>query len=191
MTQLVFAVLMLLVLGWAVASDRLARSNITGPLVFTVAGYLLANGTWSPLSVDVDAPTVHVLAEGRALPVWHEMVRAQGGDPDAPLAVASETETVVAERSGLLTRLDARAVGVCAWRLGAGRSRKEDPVSESAGVVCRKKPGDAVRAGDVLLELHIDDPARVEYAREALAGAYDIGDTAPPAPPVVFARIRG
>ena len=133
----------------------------------------------------------HVLAEGRALPVWREMVAAQGGDPDAALKVAPEIEIVAADRDGMLTRLDARAVGVCAWRLGAGRSRKEDPVSESAGVVCRKKPGDAVRVGDVLLELHVDDPDRVEHARDALTGAYEIGDTAPAAEPLVFARIRG
>lgn len=54
---------MLLVLGWAVVSDRLARWNITAPLVFAVAGLLLANGGWGPLSVDVEAPSVHLLAE--------------------------------------------------------------------------------------------------------------------------------
>ena len=66
-----------------------------------------------------------------------------------------------ASATGYVTRLDALGVGVCAWRLGAGRSRKEDPVSESAGVVCMAKPGDAVEEGQPVLELHIDDPARV------------------------------
>jgi thymidine phosphorylase len=148
----------------------------------------LAREMLSLTGIDRHDPA-QILAEGRALPVWREMVLAQGGDPDAPLAVASEIETVVADRDGVLTQLDARAVGVCAWRLGAGRSRKEDPVSASAGVVCRKKPGDAVRTGDVLLELHVDDPPRVEHARAALAGAYEIGDTALPAEPLILARI--
>jgi thymidine phosphorylase len=130
-----------------------------------------------------------VLASGRALPVWRAMVAAQGGDPDAPMATAPEVEYVRAERTGVLTRLDARAVGVCAWRLGAGRARKEDPVSEAAGVVCRVKPGDAVAAGDVILELHLEDPARYPAARDALTNSYDIGDRAPAPSPLVLDRI--
>lgn len=63
MTEGTFAVLALLVLAWAVTSDLLARLNITGPLVFTVAGYALGNPDWGPLSVDVEAPSVHLLAE--------------------------------------------------------------------------------------------------------------------------------
>ena len=78
---------------------------------------------------------------------------------------------------------------MCAWRLGAGRARKEDPVSEAAGVVCRVKPGDAVAAGDVILELHLEDPARYPAARDALTNAYDIGDRAPPPSPLVLDRI--
>lgn len=130
-----------------------------------------------------------VLASGRARPVWDAMLRAQGGDPDAPLPVAREVEHVRAERDGVLARLDARAVGVCAWRLGAGRARKEDPVSPSAGVVCRVKPGGAVRAGDVLLELHVDDAARLPDALAALEGGYEIADAAPAPAPLVLDRI--
>lgn len=130
-----------------------------------------------------------VLASGRARPVWDAMLRAQGGDPDAPLPVAREVEHVRAERDGVLARLDARAVGVCAWRLGAGRARKEDPVSPSAGVVCRVKPGGAVRAGDILLELHVDDAARLPDALAALEGGYEIADAAPAPAPLVLDRI--
>jgi thymidine phosphorylase len=74
----------------------------------------------------------------------------------------------------VLTRLDAYAVGVAAWRLGAGRARKEDPVSPGAGVVLLAKPGDMVRQGQPLLELHADDPGRFDRAIQALDGGYDI-----------------
>lgn len=63
MTEATFAVLMVLVLGWAVTSHLLDRLNITGALVFAVAGYLLGNPTWGPLTVDVETPSIHVLAE--------------------------------------------------------------------------------------------------------------------------------
>lgn len=131
-----------------------------------------------------------VLREGRARPVWDRMVRAQGGDPDAVLARAPVVEPVVAERPGYLSRLDARGVGVAAWRLGAGRARKEDPVSATAGVMCLAKPGDRVETGQVLLELHTDDPARLERAREALDGAVEVA-AEPPAPvgPLVLERV--
>ena len=111
--------------------------------------------------------------------VWRSMIRAQGGDPDAQLATAPEQHVVTAPESGVLSRLDALAVGVAAWRLGAGRARKEDPVSVGAGVVMHAKPGDRVTAGQPLLELHADRPDRFERALDALDGAYDIGGAAP------------
>ena len=101
---------------------------------------------------------------------------------------ARETHTVTAPASGVLVRLDALAVGVAAWRLGAGRARKEDPVSAGAGVVMHAKPGDEVVAGQPLLELHTDEPARFERALEALEGSYEIGAAAG-LTPLVLARI--
>ncbi|HLK43445.1 MAG TPA: hypothetical protein VKV34_08890, partial [Thermoleophilia bacterium] len=115
------------------------------------------------------------LADGSAMDAWRRMIRAQGGDPDAPLPIAREQHIVTAPASGVLTRLDALAVGVAAWRLGAGRARKEDPVQAGAGVELHAKPGDRVTSGAPLLTLHTDTPERFEAALEALAGAYDIG----------------
>ena len=119
------------------------------------------------------------------------MIRAQGGDPSAPLPVARETHVVTAPASGVLTRLDAFAVGVAAWRLGAGRARKEDPVSAGAGVVLFAKPGDTVREGEPLLELHADDPARFARALEALDGGYEVAPSGVAAPdrPLILERV--
>jgi thymidine phosphorylase len=114
------------------------------------------------------------LADGSAMDVWRRMIAAQGGDPDAPLPVAREREVLTAPSSGTLTRLDALQVGVAAWRLGAGRARKEDPVQAGAGVEMHAKPGDAVLAGQPVLTLHTDTPERFTAAREALRGAWDI-----------------
>ncbi|WP_370894774.1 thymidine phosphorylase [Janibacter sp. GXQ6167] len=130
------------------------------------------------------------LHDGRAMDVWRAMISAQGGDPDAELPVAKESETIVAERDGVLTRLDAMAVGVAAWRLGAGRARKEDPVQAGAGVEMHAKPGDTVRKGEPLMTLLTDTPERFERARAALDGGWDIGDTAPELRPVVIDTIR-
>jgi thymidine phosphorylase len=131
------------------------------------------------------------LQDGSALAVWREMVRAQGGDPDAPLPRAEVVAPVLAERDGFLARLEARSVGVAAWRLGAGRAQKEDPVLASAGVLCLVKLGDPVLKGQPLLELHTDDPARLERAREALRGAVQVSAEAPTAAaePLVIERV--
>src|SRR5690606_15949566 len=115
------------------------------------------------------------LADGRALAVWDAMIRAQGGDPAALLPTAAVRHEVRAPAGGWLRRLDARAVGVAVWRLGAGRSRKEDPVSPSAGAVCLRKPGDQVAEGEPVLELHAEDAARLPAALAALEGAVEIG----------------
>ncbi len=117
-----------------------------------------------------DADPAAALADGRAMDVWRRMIAAQGGDPDAELPVAREQEQVLAEADGVLTTVDAYAVGVAAWRLGAGRARKEDPVQAGAGVEIHARPGDRVRRGEPILTLHTDTPERFGRAREALAG---------------------
>ncbi len=129
------------------------------------------------------------LADGRALARYQEMIAAQGGDPSAPLPVAPYRTVVEAAESGYLRGLDAFGVGVAAWRLGAGRARKEDAVSASAGVICLAKPGDQVTAGQPLLELHADDEARFGRALEALDGAIQIGPRPPEPRPAVLERI--
>ncbi|MBK5221910.1 MAG: thymidine phosphorylase [Acidimicrobiia bacterium] len=138
----------------------------------------------------VDADPAVALADGRALDTWRRMIAAQGGDPDAPLPTADHVEIITAPADGVLQRLDARAIGIAAWRLGAGRARKEDPVSAGAGIVMHAKPGDAVQAGAPLLELHTDDPARIDAARQALDDAITIGAVAPDPSPLVIDRVR-
>ncbi|MBN9737549.1 thymidine phosphorylase [Pseudonocardia sp. P1] len=118
-----------------------------------------------------DADPAAVLASGKAHAVWERMIAAQGGDPDAPLPVARHVEQVTADRSGVFSGADALAVGTAAWRLGAGRARKEDPVQAAAGVRLLVEPGDEVRAGTPLLELHTDTPERIPDARRLVAGA--------------------
>ena len=125
------------------------------------------------------------LADGSAMDAWRRMIAAQGGDPSAALPAARESHLVVAPASGVLTRLDALAVGIAAWRLGAGRARKEDPVSFGAGVVMHAKPGDVVRTGEPLLTLHADEPERFERALDALEGGYEVGGTLDQLPLVI------
>ncbi|MGK2876942.1 MAG: thymidine phosphorylase [Nocardioides sp.] len=124
-----------------------------------------------------DVDPAEVLASGKAMDSWRAMVSAQGGDPDAPMAVARHSEVVTASETGVLTRLDAMAVGLAAWRLGAGRERKEDPVQAGAGVVWHKRPGDRVVAGEPVLSLHTDTPERFERALAALQGGIEIGSS--------------
>jgi len=139
----------------------------------------------------VDADPEAALASGRALARYRDMIAAQGGDPDAPLAVARHIRAVPAPAEGWLRRLDARAVGNAAWRLGAGRARKEDPVSAAAGVLCLAKPGDWVQEGEPLLELRADDESRFAAALPALGDAFEIGSERPALPAPVIDQIGG
>ena len=138
-----------------------------------------------------DADPEKALADGSAMDVWRRMISAQGGDPDAELPVAREQHVVTAPSSGVLTRLDAYDIGVAAWRLGAGRARKEDPVQEGAGIELHAKPGDTVTEGQPLLTLHTETPEKFEYALKALPDSYDIAPAGTPfaATPVVRERI--
>ncbi|MEY6565607.1 thymidine phosphorylase [Streptomyces sp. PGLac3x] len=138
-----------------------------------------------------DADPAKKLADGSAMDVWRRMISAQGGDPDAPLPTARHTHTVTAPATGVLSRLDAYDVGVAAWRLGAGRARKEDPVQAAAGIELHAKPGDTVTEGAPLLTLHTDTDERFAGALEALGSAWDIAapGTTVDTPPIVLDRI--
>ncbi|MGI8709067.1 MAG: thymidine phosphorylase [Actinomycetota bacterium] len=139
--------------------------------------------------VGLKADPASTIEDGSALEKWRAMVTAQGGDPDAKMPEAPERRTFDAPDGGFVAGLDARAVGIAAWRLGAGRARKEDPVSPSAGIVCLKKPGDEVEAGEPILELHADDPDRFENAVAALDGAVQVGPEQPEPPKMILERI--
>ncbi|MDT3398665.1 thymidine phosphorylase [Streptomyces sp. B1866] len=120
------------------------------------------------------ADPAKALADGSAMDRWRRLVTAHGGDPDAPLPAARERHVLTAEATGVVTRVDAYAVGVAAWRLGAGRTRKEDPVQPGAGVELHARPGDRITAGSPLLTLHTDTPERFGYALQALDGGVTI-----------------
>jgi len=139
-----------------------------------------------------DADPAAALRDGRAMDVWRTMIAEQGGDPDAPLPQAAYTEDVLAEADGILQDLDALAVGVASWRLGAGRARKEDPVQAGAGVEIFARPGDKVVRGQKLLRLHTDEPERFARARASLADTLHISDApVEPRSSVVLERIAG
>ncbi|MFI8197280.1 thymidine phosphorylase [Streptomyces sp. NPDC085942] len=137
-----------------------------------------------------DADPEKALADGSAMDVWRRMISAQGGDPDAALPTAREQHVVTARSSGVLTRLDAYDVGVAAWRLGAGRARKEDPVQAGAGVELHAKPGDTVTEGQPLMTLHTDTPEKFDYALKALPDAYDIAPAGTSFAPLPVVRER-
>jgi thymidine phosphorylase len=139
------------------------------------------------VGVNVD-PAVK-LDDGSAYEVYRRMIIAQHGDPDAALDVATCKDVVLAERDGVVQSVDALAVGVAAWRLGAGRARKEDPVSAGAGVLCLVREGDEVRAGQPLFELLADDDEHLARGRDTIAGALRLGDDAWPRESILLETI--
>ena len=133
--------------------------------------------------VGIDADPAEAISSGRAMDHWRRMIRAQGGDPEAPLPRAPIVETITSDRDGVVTRCDALAIGRAAWRLGAGRATKDDPVSASAGIEVLAKPGDEVRAGQPLLRLHTEDTGRLEAALPILMEPEQAVIVSPPGTP--------
>ena len=169
--------------------DVLAGGGPADVVELTVA---LAREMLQAAGVD-DVDPADRLRDGSAMDAWRRMIAAQGGDPDAAMPTAKETHVVKAPGSGVLTSLDAMAVGLAAWRLGAGRARKEDPVQAAAGVEMLAKPGDTVTDGQDLLVLHTDEPERFERALAALEGGVVVSaaGTAYEAVPLVIDRVAG
>jgi thymidine phosphorylase len=159
--------------------ESVAALSGHGPADLMEVTFALAAQMLSLAGLDDDPAAA--IADGRALTAYRDMVRAQGGDPDAPLPRGPHVRPACpAPADGWLTRLDALQVGTAAWRLGAGRARKEDAVSAAAGIICLAKPGDRVQAGQPLLELRADDPDRFAPALAALDGAVAVSEQPPP-----------
>ena len=183
-------------LGFAIGNANEVRESVEvlaggGPadvveLTLALAREMLA------LAGQPDADVERALASGQAMDTWRAMITAQGGDPDAALPTATEHHQVLAERDGILTGQQALPFGIAAWRLGAGRARKQDPVQHAAGIDLHAKPGDAVVAGQPLFTMHANDAARFERALEAVVGAWTIGDVGDPVDtggPLIAGRI--
>ena len=149
-------------------------------LVLDAAARLLAH---SDLGVDVEEGrrrAESALADGSALEAYERWIRAQGGDPDpSALERAPVRRSVTAPRDGVVRRVGARAVGLAALELGAGRRTKTDPVDHAVGVLCFAKRGDTVLAGDDLAEVHARDDAGADRCAEAVLAAYELGDEPP------------
>jgi thymidine phosphorylase len=141
--------------------------------------------------VGIDADPREKLDDGSALRVYREMIVAQGGDPDAPLQGAAHREVLVAGDDGYVSSVDALTVGVAAWRLGAGRARKEDPVSAGAGVLCLVRVGDRVERGQPLFEIFADDDEHLARGRDTLAGAVLVDEQPVEAAPLLLEKITG
>jgi thymidine phosphorylase len=167
-------------LGFAIGNANEVRESVEvlaggGPADVVELTLALAREMLT-LAGQPDADVEGALRDGRAMDTWRAMISAQGGDPDAALPEARETHVVTATRSGVLVDQQALPFGIAAWRLGAGRARKQDPVQHAAGIDLHAKPGDMVVEGQPLFTLSADEPARFERALEAVEGAYRIGD---------------
>ncbi len=183
-------------LGWAIGNALEVQESIDvlaggGPADVIELTLTLAREMLDLAGIDADPE--QALRSGAAMDSWNQMIIAQGGDPKAPLPRAHESQELVATHSGIVTHMDALSLGVAAWRLGAGRARKEDPVSAGAGITLHVKPGDPVDAGEVLLTMFADDDARFAPAAQALHAAIEVGPVHSKVArlPLILERITG
>ncbi|OBF73422.1 thymidine phosphorylase [Mycobacterium sp. 852002-51613_SCH5001154] len=129
------------------------------------------------------------LRDGTAMDRFRRLIAAQGGDLSVPLPIGAHSDTVTAARGGTMGDIDAMAVGLAAWRLGAGRSRPGERVQAGAGIRIHRRPGEPVAAGAPLFTLYTDTPERFAAALAELDGGYSIGDTPPVSRPLIIDRI--
>jgi thymidine phosphorylase len=136
-----------------------------------------------------DRDPAQALRDGTAMDRFRRLIAAQGGDLSVPLPIGSCSETVTAARGGTMGDIDAMAVGLAAWRLGAGRSRPGEAVQPGAGIKIHRRPGEPVAAGEPLFTLYTDAPERFAAAMAELDGGFSVGDTAPLPRPLIIDRL--
>ena len=129
------------------------------------------------------------LRDGSAMDRFRALVAAQGGDLSQPLPVGAHSETITAPRNGTMGDIDAMAVGLTVWRLGAGRSAPGERVQSGAGMRIHRRPGEPVCAGDPLFTLYTDTSERFAAAMVELDGGWSVGEEAPLERPLIIDRI--
>ena len=159
-----------------------------GPADVVELTLLLAREMLDAAGVNGKDPEV-ALKDGSAMDHWRRMVKAQGGDPDAPLPTAKERKVIMAESDGIISSMNALQVGISAWRLGAGRERQGEKVQAGAGIEIHAKPGAQVKKGDPIFTLHTDEAARFERAEAALDGAVLIADSVREHLPLIVTKV--
>ncbi len=175
--------------------ETLATLQGEGPpdfteLVLSACAHLLA---FSDLELDEQQGRERAAAavqDGSALAMYERWIAAQGGDPaESALPSAPVVRAVAAAGDGFVRAIGAVSVGMAALRLGAGRRTKDDGIDHAVGVLCLKKRGDAVAEGETLAEVHAADEEGAARAYSEVLVAYELGDEAPPARPIVLETI--
>jgi thymidine phosphorylase len=165
--------------------DVLAGGGPTDVVELTLA---LAAEMLDAVGIDGLDPA-QTLTDGSAMDRFRKLVAAQGGDLTQPLPAGACAETVTAPRGGTMGSIDAMAVGLAVWRLGAGRSVPGERVQSGAGLLIHRRPGEPVTAGQALFTLTTETPERFEAAMAELDGGWSLGDEAPPRRPLLIDRI--
>ncbi|MFZ0814653.1 MAG: thymidine phosphorylase [Candidatus Sulfotelmatobacter sp.] len=153
-------------------------------LCLELAGWMLHLGGVAPTVTDGKKQSEKLIASGKALDKFRQMVELQGGDPQSiddlkRLPQARHTMVLSSPKDGYLASLQCEQVGTACVILGGGRERKEDSVDPAVGIVLHKKVGDAVSTGEPLATIHYNAEALATRARKILEESYKIADSAP------------
>ena len=135
------------------------------------------------------------ISDGTALAKLTEMVKAQGGNGDyivntANFKKAGYAYSVLSENAGYIQSVNAEAYGLASLNLGAGRSKIEDKIDYTAGIILKKKTGDFVQKGEEIATLYANDKKLFERSKEIILNATKTGEEKPQPRPLIFATIR-
>ncbi len=137
-----------------------------------------------------------MMASGKALQRFRECIRLQGGDErivdDTSLLPMAKLQAIVTSpKAGYITATRCRQFGVALSLLEGGRSKKEDRIDHGVGLEFHRRIGDKVQAGEKLVTIQYNSSTKLTEARELIASAFEIGDTAVPSPHLISRIIGG
>lgn len=135
------------------------------------------------------------IVNGKGLEKFRELLLQQNGMVDiienyTLLSLSPQKLSVFASKTGFISTMDTALIGRASLETGAGRAYKEQKIDFGAGIVMKKRIGEAVKKGESIAEVYASAKEKCFHASKLLEQAITIEPVKPESPLLILDIIK-